>query len=88
MRSGTSSAGREPRGAIHHPGVQGFDAEVAAARSRATAVAAGGYHTWALTSAGAVPCWGRNSSGQLGDGTTTTSPTPVAGSGLETTDPP
>ena len=44
------------------------------------AIAAGGYHTCSV-SAGGVLCWGMNTSGQLGDGTTTdrTVPAPVTG---------
>ncbi|NIL57949.1 RCC1 domain-containing protein [Salinispora arenicola] len=42
-----------------------------------TAIAGGRGHSLALTSTGTVLAWGNNSSGQLGDGTTTDSTTPV-----------
>jgi len=39
---------------------------------------AGEYHTCGVTTAGVAYCWGRNSSGQLGNGTTTNANAPVA----------
>src|SRR5438552_8343828 len=45
------------------------------------AVSAGGYFACGVTTAGAAYCWGFNGDGELGTGTTTTSPTPVAVTG-------
>jgi alpha-tubulin suppressor-like RCC1 family protein len=47
-------------------------------RARATAIAAGQDHTCALLSGGTVECWGYNTEGELGDGTSTGPETCVA----------
>src|SRR5207245_11374856 len=50
--------------------------------SGVTAVTAGGAHTCALLADGTVRCWGENSEGQLGDGSTFSKPNGIWVTGI------
>lgn len=65
-----------------HDGQAVYTIEVEGEALDVSAIALGDRHTCAITTAGALKCWGSNSNGQLGDGSNADSLTPVDVVGL------
>jgi alpha-tubulin suppressor-like RCC1 family protein len=89
LQDGTVMAwGSNESGQLGDGGKTGFGegsdvpVKVAGLSERVTAVAAGGRFSLALLASGKVMAWGGNNSGELGDGSTTSSDVPVEVTGL------
>lgn len=75
---GRNNAGQLGDGTLTNSSVPVKVAPGALPPKKAQAIVAGVTHTCALSVKGRIYCWGANSSGQLGDGSTTDSTVPVA----------
>jgi alpha-tubulin suppressor-like RCC1 family protein len=74
---GTNRSGQLGDGTRSPWGINGAPVDVAGLKGGVSAITAGSAHTCVLMSDGSVRCWGDNQYGQLGDGSTTSSYTPV-----------
>ena len=86
LRSGNLRCwGSNAKGQLGIAGASGTmsPVNVIAAGGGIVSVATGGEHTCVLKSSGAVLCWGANSYGQLGNGSTVDSASPVLPVGLD-----
>ncbi len=84
LGSSTVLAAASAAGEGARAGAMSGAATAASVTGNAAAIAVGGDHTCAILVSGGVACWGDNSHGQLGNGTTNNSLTPVAVSGIST----
>lgn len=79
---GNNDWGQVGNGSVAAPTFGRAPVDVVGLSGGVAAVVAGAAHTCALTVAGAVKCWGRNVSGQLGDGSQVRRFAPVTVTGL------
>lgn len=81
---GRGDLGQQGNGATAHAlvPVVVLDSAGASALTDIAAIAVGAQHACALSGAGAVQCWGENTKGQLGNGSTLNSSLPVNVTGL------
>ena len=80
---GRNDGGQLGYGASDYPPDKNSPVDVIGLDRGIRSIAAGGYHTCALTTGGGVKCWGKNGDGQLGDGTTENKSSPVNVVGLD-----
>ncbi len=81
---GANSVGQLGDGTILGPRLAPVRSQQTVLASSITQVSAGGQHTCAIKTDGTVWCWGANSNGELGDGTTAASASAVQVKGLGT----